>query len=92
MARDIVGAQDFLEIYVKCSFEACAARDVKGLYAKAATGGVKNFTGKDSAFEAPEARIGDVVVIDTEHTTIEESTDVLYQVVRPLLAPRASLT
>jgi adenylylsulfate kinase len=92
MARGIVGAKDFLEIYVKCSFEVCAARDVKGLYAKAATGGVKNFTGKDSAFEAPEARIGDVVVIDTEHATIEESTDVLYQIVRPLLAPRASLT
>ncbi len=90
MARDIVGAQDFLEIFVKASFAACAARDVKGLYAKAAAGGVHQFTGKDSLFEAPDADVEDVVVIDTEHATLEESTDALYQIVRPLIAPRGS--
>jgi len=87
MARDIVGAQDFLEIYVKCSFETCAARDVKGLYARAAMGGVKHFTGKDSTFEAPGANVEDIVVIDTEQVSLEESTEALYQIVRPQLAP-----
>jgi adenylylsulfate kinase len=55
LARGIVGADDFLEVYVAASFEACAQRDPKGLYAKAAAGGVGQFTGKDSSFEPPLA-------------------------------------
>ncbi|MGB0742951.1 MAG: adenylyl-sulfate kinase, partial [Opitutales bacterium] len=47
-AREIVGADDCTPVYIEASFETCAERDVKGLYAKAATGDVKNFTGKDS--------------------------------------------
>ena len=90
MARDIVGARDFREIYVKASFAACAARDVKGLYTKAKAGGVQDFTGRDSLFEEPDANVGDVVVVDTEHTTVEDSTDVLYRIVRPLIEPRGS--
>ncbi|MCH2155631.1 MAG: adenylyl-sulfate kinase [Opitutales bacterium] len=53
-ARAIVGHEDFIEVYVHASFETCAERDVKGLYAKAAAGSVKHFTGKDSSFEIPE--------------------------------------
>ena len=90
MARDIVGARDFLEIYVKASFAACATRDVKGLYAKATAGGVKDFTGRDSLFEEPDANDGDVVVVDTEHTTVEDTTDTLYRIVRPLIESRGS--
>jgi adenylylsulfate kinase len=75
LAREIVGAEYFREVYVKCSFEKCAERDVKGLYAKAASGDVKQFTGKDSAFEEPE--VPDLV-IDTERESIEESCDTLY--------------
>jgi adenylylsulfate kinase len=85
MARDIVGRDDFREIYVRCSFEACADRDVKGLYAKASAGRVKYFTGSDSDFEEPEDGAADIVVIDTEEATIEESANTLYQVVRPLI-------
>ena len=88
LARDIVGAQDFHEIYVRASFETCAARDVKGLYAKAAAGSVKHFTGKDSRFEEPDPSAGGLVVIDTEDATLAESTGALYRVVRPLAAPR----
>ena len=51
LARDIIGAKDFFEVYLECSFETCEARDVKGLYAKAKAGGVEQFTGRDSAFE-----------------------------------------
>lgn len=90
MARDIVGSRDFMEIYVKASFAACAARDVKGLYAKAKAGGVKDFTGRDSHFEEPEAGVGNVVVIDTEQATVEDSTETLYQLVRPLIESRGS--
>jgi adenylylsulfate kinase len=83
LARTIVGADDFLEVYVKASFEACAARDPKGLYAKAAAGGVKQFTGKDSGFEAPSVDTADVLVIDTEAGTPETSLDQLHAAVTP---------
>ncbi len=52
-AREIIGSDDFLEVYVHATFETCAARDPKGLYAKAQAGQVKSFTGKDSSFETP---------------------------------------
>ncbi len=63
IAREVIGDRDLLEVYVKASFEACAARDPKGLYAKVASGEVKQFTGKDSAFEEPESPD---LVLDTE--------------------------
>jgi len=81
MAREIVRPDDFLEVYVKASFEECARRDVKGLYAKAAQGGVKQFTGKDSGFEEPVPQ-DDVLVLDTENETAEESCSILLKKVR----------
>jgi adenylylsulfate kinase len=44
-----------VEIYIHASFETCASRDPKGLYAKVAAGEIKQFTGKDSGFEEPES-------------------------------------
>ncbi len=79
-AREIVGKDDFLEVYVRASFETCAERDPKGLYAKAKAGEVKQFTGKDSSFEEPEAPD---LFIDTENASIEESLNQLLEVVRP---------
>tara|TARA_B110000211_G_C13829475_1_gene442897 strand:- start:77 stop:673 length:597 start_codon:yes stop_codon:yes gene_type:complete len=52
-AKEIIGEQDFREVYINASFEVCAQRDVKGLYKKAMAGEIKNFTGLDSPFEAP---------------------------------------
>jgi len=75
LAKNIIGPSDFTEVYVQCSFETCEQRDVKGLYAKARTGGVAKFTGKDSAFETGEDTAD--VVIDTENQTLEESTNTL---------------
>jgi adenylylsulfate kinase len=69
LAREIVGDADLLEVYVKASFETCRVRDPKGLYAKVAAGDVKQFTGKDSAFEEPESPD---LVIDTEAFSEEE--------------------
>ena len=53
MAREIIGDQYF-EVFVNCPIEICESRDVKGLYKKARSGEIKNFTGIDSPFEAPE--------------------------------------
>lgn len=69
MARQIIGEQDLKEVYVKASFETCQQRDVKGLYAKAAAGGVQNFSGKTSAFEEPSSPD---LVINTEDCSVEE--------------------
>lgn len=80
LARERIGGDDFIEVYVKCSFETCAERDVKGLYAKAQTGSVKQFTGKDSAFEEPEVATPDLI-IDTDAENESESLEKLYQLV-----------
>jgi adenylylsulfate kinase len=53
LARHIIGADDFFEVYVNAPFAVCADRDVKGLYKKALNGEIKNFTGLDAPFEAP---------------------------------------
>ena len=53
MAADIIGQDDFLEVYVSTPLEECERRDVKGLYAKARKGEIKNFTGISAPFEEP---------------------------------------
>lgn len=53
LACDIIGREDFIEIYVNTPLEVCEERDVKGLYAKARKGDIKNFTGISAPFEAP---------------------------------------
>jgi bifunctional enzyme CysN/CysC len=69
MAREIAGDIDFLEVYVDTPLEVCEARDPKGLYAKARAGQIKNFTGIDSAFEAPER--ADIVLHGAEHDPVD---------------------
>lgn len=54
LARQIIGPEDFFEVYVNAPFAVCAERDVKGLYKKALNGEIRNFTGLDAPFEAPE--------------------------------------
>jgi adenylylsulfate kinase len=78
VARGILG-DDFYEVYVKASFEACAQRDVKGLYAKAAKGEIAHFTGKDSSFEEPMQAD---LVLDTEENELEECVDLLLESVK----------
>jgi adenylylsulfate kinase len=78
LARSIIGPDDFIEVYVKASFETCAQRDPKGLYAKAKAGQIPNFTGRDSAFEAP-AGSDSVLVLDTESSSVEEAVHTLRQ-------------
>jgi len=54
MARELVGAGEFIEVFVDTPIEVCMQRDPKGLYQKAKAGTIKNFTGIDSPYEAPE--------------------------------------
>ncbi len=54
IAQHYIGADKFLEVFVDCSYEDCAKRDVKGLYEKFESGSLNQFTGKDSIYEAPE--------------------------------------
>lgn len=53
LAKQIIGADDFIEVYVNAPLEVCEQRDVKGLYKKARQGEIKDFTGIQSPFEAP---------------------------------------
>ncbi len=68
-ARDLFGPEEFVEIYVSTPIAECEKRDVKGLYAKARKGELKNFTGIDSPYEAPENA---EMVIDTSTKSPEE--------------------
>ena len=72
--RDEVRAlhSNFVEVFCTCSLNALAERDVKGLYKKAMAGEIKGFTGVDDPYEAPEHA---EITIDSEHESIEESTD-----------------
>jgi adenylylsulfate kinase len=88
-ARQIIGEDDFVEIFVKASYEGCARRDVKGLYAKAAKGDVKQFTGKDSAFEEPEA-ISSAIILETERHGIAHCTERILDVVMPRIRSHKS--
>lgn len=83
-ARGIVGEADVTPVYVKASFETCAERDVKGLYAKAAAGGVKHFTGKDSSFEEPQADEPDWT-ITTDNQSEESCLDELLERILPIV-------
>ena len=80
-AKEIIGATDYLEVFVHCSFETCESRDVKGLYAKAKAGQVPQFTGKDSSFEPPDASSPSDIIVDTDQDSPEESVAKLYTTV-----------
>lgn len=70
MAKDIIGADNFIEVFINASVAECEKRDVKGLYAKARQGEIKNFTGVDSPFEDPT---GAALEVNTVELSIDES-------------------
>lgn len=78
MAADIIGQDDFLEIYVSTPLSECERRDVKGLYAKARRGEIKNFTGISAPFEAP---LHPALTLDTSVLSLEESVGKLLDLV-----------
>ena len=80
MAANIIGKEDFMEIYVSTPIEECERRDVKGLYAKARKGEIKNFTGISAPFEAPQHP---ALSLDTSKLSVEESVNKLLELVLP---------
>lgn len=82
IAREVIGDDDLLEVYVKASFETCAERDPKGLYAKVKAGEVKQFTGKDSAFEEPSRPD---LIIDTETLSEDDALKQLFSAVLAMI-------
>ena len=80
MASNIIGKDDFLEVFVNTPLEVCEERDVKGLYAKARKGEIKNFTGISAPFEAPEHP---ALLLDTSKLSLEESVNKLLELILP---------
>ncbi len=78
----VVGNSNFVEVFVNTSLEECEIRDVKGLYAKARKGEIKDFTGINAPYEAPENP--DIEVI-TDNSTIEESVELIYNKIKQKL-------
>ena len=79
MAKDIIGPDDFIEVFINTPLEVCEARDVKGLYKKARAGEIKDFTGIDAPFEAPEHPELDLKTAERE---IDETTGELFRFIK----------
>ncbi|OVE67265.1 adenylyl-sulfate kinase [Clostridium diolis] len=82
LARDAIGADAFIEVYVKASVETCIQRDPKGMYKKAISGEIKNFTGITALYENPK---NPDIIIDTENLNVDESMTVLLDYVKDML-------
>ena len=83
MAASIIGKDDFLEIYVSTPLEVCEQRDVKGLYAKARRGEIKEFTGISAPFEAPRHP---ALTLDTSALSLEECVGQLLALILPKIS------
>jgi adenylylsulfate kinase-like enzyme len=78
-ARSIMPEGRFLEIFVKCDLEVCKRRDPKGLYAKALSGEIKNFTGISSPYEEPP---NPELVVETD---LQSTEDIVEQIIKELV-------
>ncbi len=82
MAMDIIGKENFIEVYINAPLEVCEERDPKGLYKKVREGKIKNFTGIDSPFEAP---INPDIELRTHELSINECSTVALKTILPIL-------
>ena len=82
MASQIIGDKDFVEVYISTPIEECEKRDVKGLYAKARKGELKEFTGVTAPFEAPESPS---ISLDTSVLSVEQSVNKLIELLLPMI-------
>jgi adenylylsulfate kinase len=81
-AREIIGAENFVEVFINTPLEICETRDVKGLYKKARAGEIKGFTGIDSPYEAPQNP--DIEILTAE-LTVEESSQQILDKINPII-------
>lgn len=79
MAKKIIGPKSFFEILVDADLETCEKRDVKGLYAKARKGEIKDFTGISAPFEKP---INADLVLNTNTLTVEQSVEKIIDAIK----------
>lgn len=82
LARTIIGEKDFVEIFVNTPIEECEKRDVKGLYAKARKGEIKDFTGVNAPFEIPT---NPNLEIQTKNKLVEQSVNKVLEFCIPIL-------
>lgn len=80
MAAEIVGQDSFIEIYVNAPIEVCERRDVKGLYAKARKGLIKDFTGIDAPYEPP---LQPELEVCTDQMDIYQATELIFEFLLP---------
>src|SRR5579872_1833664 len=80
-AKETIGADRFIEVYIKASLDACEKRDPKGLYKKARKGEITNMTGLQDPYEPPESPD---VIIETEKGTPQESAELLIRRLKDL--------
>jgi len=78
MARNIIGENDFIEIFLNTPLEICEQRDTKGLYKKARAGEIKDFTGISSPFEAPKHPD---LEINTSITSVKDSVELIFNTI-----------
>lgn len=79
MIADLVGKENFIEVFVDCPIEICEQRDVKGLYKRARAGELKYFTGIDSPYEAPMHP--DVHIRSDQEEIKESSEKVIFSII-----------
>lgn len=84
-AKEIIGKEDFVEVFIDTPLEICEQRDVKGLYKKARAGEIKDFTGINAPFEAPE---NTAIVVKTAHKTVDESVNTILEQILPLITKK----
>lgn len=85
MVRGIVGAPNFIEVFVDCPVEVCELRDVKGLYKKVRAGQLKNFTGIDAPYERP---INPDIILKTDQLSAEASLSILVDRITPVVVKK----
>lgn len=83
LAKDIIGEEDFIEVFIDCPIGICSNRDVKGLYAKVKQGKLKDFTGIDADYEPP---INPSITIHTDKMTVDKSTSILLEYIKPFIS------
>ncbi|MEG1616888.1 MAG: adenylyl-sulfate kinase [Bacteroidales bacterium] len=81
-AAQIIGEENFVEVFVSTPLEVCEQRDIKGLYKKARAGEIKNFTGISSPFEAPE---NPALSIDTSAYDMAKCVELMLEKILPLI-------
>ncbi len=73
--KQIIGREDFIEVYIKCPVEVCEKRDPKGMYKKAREGLIKEYTGVSAPYEEPE---NPDMIIESHKLSIEEAVQEVY--------------